>query len=535
MKKILISFFIFFNLILKAQENFEPIEFINYSALWQHTVVDSSRLDDTIYNGTKHLSNWGYKLLIGDTVGIFMFIDQSEVLQGAYIEKMNLKTGNKIWSNVFNIENSGEREFPSYFYLNVNGNIEILCFRNIQTFVHGIWVQAQISIREYDFKTGQLINHIYKQTELSSDEKLVFFPGKTFLFHGRTSGYYYCTSGYSDNSNFKYDIKEFDNDADLIKEDSIIRNKSFQYFTSQGWAMYNRDTLIQARHMFNNSHLDTIFQGDLDSSVYLVDIYSSDFKIIDSLYLTDFIPYNWHIIYGLDINAGLIAIYSKDSLSLDHSYDAISFFNFEGNPVESFDFKQTKPADLYVKKLPNEEGFLFVNRIVDDNIDNDRIIQIKKSDGNGNIELIKTISFKGGRYFGINSLDLLKNNTIIIGLTLWVPDPIKDGASISKTLYIVAIDGNELGLKSNNIDLLQIPHLSISPNPTSSYFTITCEEDGNKKLEIFDQLGRVVMEENIFNCGENQVDISGLNSGMYFVRLLDADNDVLGVGKVFKK
>lgn len=522
MKKLFLLILIFQNLIFNAQDHIKPINFDNYSPLWQHLVVDSTRLDDTINNGTKHLINWGKTLIVGDSIGYFVYIDQTKNLQGAYIEKINFKTGALLWHNVFNIETSGEREYPSSVYLNDNGNLEILCFRNIQESFISLWTKAQISIRKYNSNNGELLSHNYNHNNLTTDEELLFFPGKANIFPAPSKSYYYCTKDIGGSSTI-YALKEFNQDANLIQIDSLERYTKYPFGTSQSWIKYRRDTLIQARHMHMQNPLKPFIQENYDTFEFWVDLYSSTFDSLNSYNLSNDLPYNWSIILNYD-KAGYLKIISQDSIYVDNDYTAFVYFDMQGNYYETLDYGKNLPANILSAKLPNQDGFLLINRVIDSDINNKRIIEISKSDGQGNIELIKTLSFEGGRYFSIQALDILKNNTILLGLALWVPDPDKAGTSISKILIIVAIDGNELGLVNTQNEITKIDDIIIYPNPAKDIITIEFPSIFSGSIDIIDILGSKIKTGFIKNQHKQNIDVSSIRSGVYFIRAKDEKN-----------
>ena len=64
------------------------------------------------------------------------------------------------------------------------------------------------------------------------------------------------------------------------------------------------------------------------------------------------------------------------------------------------------------------------------------------------------------------------------------------------------------------------------PNPANSYLNFATNSNENIDIQIFDMLGKSILR--IENAG-NSVDISKLNSGIYFVHI------VLGTKKSTKK
>lgn len=79
-----------------------------------------------------------------------------------------------------------------------------------------------------------------------------------------------------------------------------------------------------------------------------------------------------------------------------------------------------------------------------------------------------------------------------------------------------------------------VTDLIISPNPTTDYFSInkTILPLGNYRLTVFDASGRQVFStENIYE----KIDINNWNSGVYFIEIRDATENLLSRGKLLKR
>jgi len=82
---------------------------------------------------------------------------------------------------------------------------------------------------------------------------------------------------------------------------------------------------------------------------------------------------------------------------------------------------------------------------------------------------------------------------------------------------------------------VSIPTVSVFPNPTAEILNI---ETGQlaysiQKAAIYNQIGQLVNISNLENG--NQINVSTLQTGIYFIRLLDANDKVLGVGRFLKE
>jgi len=71
-------------------------------------------------------------------------------------------------------------------------------------------------------------------------------------------------------------------------------------------------------------------------------------------------------------------------------------------------------------------------------------------------------------------------------------------------------------------------HVIIYPNPASESFNIALEDMTLKKVSIMDLNGKSMP---VFALGNNEYDVSQLNPGLYFVKLLD-ENDVVSIQKL---
>lgn len=64
---------------------------------------------------------------------------------------------------------------------------------------------------------------------------------------------------------------------------------------------------------------------------------------------------------------------------------------------------------------------------------------------------------------------------------------------------------------------------SISPNPATNILTISGEEIMTKKMEIFNILGQKIIEKEMMS-DENNIDITSLHNGIYFVKFKGASS-----------
>jgi hypothetical protein len=107
----------------------------------------------------------------------------------------------------------------------------------------------------------------------------------------------------------------------------------------------------------------------------------------------------------------------------------------------------------------------------------------------------------------------------------------------SKEVYqVVADDSTNLTTSSRQWNM-ELPNIKVYPNPATDYIyvytDILKEYRTDYTIEIMDQVGRVVITEDMFEY-ENikQIDLDALNKGVYFVRVKDKNQAVLSVTRV---
>jgi hypothetical protein len=92
--------------------------------------------------------------------------------------------------------------------------------------------------------------------------------------------------------------------------------------------------------------------------------------------------------------------------------------------------------------------------------------------------------------------------------------------------FIVGLYGTLLktvtgGLVNTSPVFLPDSYVKIYPNPSVGFITI--ENNENATIRLFDMNGKLVLTRQLYS-GENQVDISLLNNGMYIAKVISPKN-----------
>ena len=76
--------------------------------------------------------------------------------------------------------------------------------------------------------------------------------------------------------------------------------------------------------------------------------------------------------------------------------------------------------------------------------------------------------------------------------------------------------------------------IRIYPNPVERHLFVNIKGKSNSKLEIFNTDGKLEMKSRLID-GLNRIDISGLESGLFMVRIQNASNEVIFTGRIVKR
>jgi hypothetical protein len=128
---------------------------------------------------------------------------------------------------------------------------------------------------------------------------------------------------------------------------------------------------------------------------------------------------------------------------------------------------------------------------------------------------------------GANSACLSSDNnnalyltSIFQGTLLTSDGLVNSGSSSVSGNFVMKLDANFTGF--TDLTAKKIPSFDLYPNPANSIVNLACEQncEGYAGIEIFDTAGQLVLKSEI----RKELDISGLVSGLYLIRLLDSND-----------
>lgn len=83
-------------------------------------------------------------------------------------------------------------------------------------------------------------------------------------------------------------------------------------------------------------------------------------------------------------------------------------------------------------------------------------------------------------------------------------------------------------------DLAKDISVDIYPNPTSDWINIELQASSDIQVKLLDAMGRSVVSKLALVEGANQLNLSGATPGLYFLQLIDQDQQTLKTFKIVK-
>lgn len=551
------------NHFLWGQENkiYEPYQFENFTPKWQHAVIDTSLAkvfkqinpyngDSIFYDGFSQF--YGIDILQVDPVfyddKVFLIEQFGFVLnsEGAFIQCLNRNSGDLIWETGYDLRNISQREYPSYAFINKEGQLEILGYREDKTYdqyPQFYWKYAKMTIRKYDTNTGELVGWILTDEEDKQTAEL--WPTTPLLSVGVKSEIY----PYGDN---EYQYLELSDTLKSIVLDSIShiadtiinRRLLHKYVSTIQFKMFR--TLKNENIVFMYDAPISTFNFADSSEMYLMKIDNNNNVLVEKeikqiLKPTDYVSWT----YNIFSNDDHITFVGEEHFDVGDSTVPLMFysvFDSDANHIEEI-LLRDENGDPYfygdygarvglVLKLKYEPGILiFASELSSDGFN---YINIFKTDGNGNYVRVKHLKISGknhslgltGGYFtheGDVVLKVLDFNSDFENYT---------NSSTFATVYML-FSAEDLDIKTRVIELADCNQMNIYPNPANDELYVELNKEINGLIEIYDIMGKKMISKKINNEIIHKIDINSLPNGIHFVKVID-EGKVYSIGKLVK-
>ncbi len=552
-KKIFNTFIIIiFGVILYGQElTYEEVEFKNLTPVWLHSPIDSSLIGDGNYTGRNHFRNvfdHPFPHFISDNYLYIAYHVRYSFgdVEGALLEKIDLKDGKVMWQQKWDLRNNDRQEWVESIYMGDQGYLNVVTDKRIREPFYDIYHTFDnrgdtclINIRKFDIEDGSLVENTGGSVDDPESVRIKNNSYKTALFpDGNSFQYYDMTNSYETIS--LYNIDEYGHltsDAliDTIKFEGDVDIHDEEVYFYRRIYKVNKDTLISLNILRNKKKIGTDTQINVIDTQTIVTILNKEMKVINKFRIDTLLPYRYKHLYLNYADDKYFRIYGK---KLNKSYRDTFFyvlFNYEGDIERQFTgvYKNKNHHFYSIKYLEDEKEFL-LSTYSSHYYGLDFVLTTPYD----SVNQIKEFYYDDKTYgfFPLFIKQLGNNDILLYGYTAYYDKELS--FFVLKWPTMMRIKAEDLGLHgtaTRNI-LTNNNNISISPNPAKSTINLDLDEIFSGEIEITDALGRVVINTKVINVSRQNVDVSALTSGMYFVKLINRKNhDMYKVGRFVKE
>ncbi|MBK9270075.1 MAG: T9SS type A sorting domain-containing protein [Saprospiraceae bacterium] len=182
-------------------------------------------------------------------------------------------------------------------------------------------------------------------------------------------------------------------------------------------------------------------------------------------------------------------------------------------------------------KLKDEPGMLVLIESNNNPAPNRDRIYFYKTDGEGNMSLLKEIKVNTDYVPLLNYLLELENGDILWNALFRV----RGGPSFIDDRTITSRWSREsLGL-SSSADHEKDNGMKVYPNPVKSTLLMSNPDFEINRIQVFDLEGKKHMDVNFSPSNQQTVEISGLSPGMYLVQAIGKQGQLIYTGKIIKE
>ena len=498
----------------------KPIVFKEVKPKWQTTLFDQAALSDST-DGYNRLGSWFNEyVIIDNSIITYSYIASPQDIEGGYIQRTDLETGNVIWKNRFDYHTDGEQKAIKRIFLNENNNLEIIGQKSLDSFSTNRWIPFVIKDENtvlfrkvFDVENGNLVLDYEADKDagaLVMTYSYVNGSAQTYLFNEKNHIAY-----------FRNPLKSGKQALQLVKLDK------------EGKQFHVSDTLNYSGLVRNIIKDDSVFFtiSSFQQKV-LFQFFDSNFNKLDSISLSPEIGVENLSIVNVDPIKKTIVLSTQtfNESSIDSFYIySIYVCNFEGEILNSAKF-YTYKSTIFSIYLHENDIYILNSELRGDLENFTSSMVIRKSNSQHAFDEIYNFVIEDHEKIPLVSNLTTNNNGDLILLI--------DETSITKTsnssytfdrnanaLTMICLNKDSIPLffpNSLNNEITNESPISVFPNPTSDIFKIESTQIINS-IKIFKIDGTMVINQNQLS-DSNYIDLKNQPSGIYIMQCTTDNN-----------
>jgi len=511
-----------------------PIEFIDYTPKWIHIPIDSTLIDNERYDGMNHFTSNDFPLpllLEKD----YMYITANTIVKnennqknaGGLIEKIDVNTGQTVWSSYFDSRNNDRDEYIESIFYNENKDLEVITDRRIKNDKYwgndALGDTAVLSRWVFNKNTGEILGHNYIDSKDTLAKTIKFSKhNRRLLYHQRNGNFqYFRTDG------LDYSLSILDENGRILKSKvtDTIKFEKYYDFDSIYVPAFNRmkkindDTLITLDLIYDR------YKREKFDRQTRINLYNKKLEITKSLSIDSLLPDRFDFLRIYTSNDKYFSLFGRfKEYYVKRDTLFYRFFDYDGNLIRHFtSIYNNENVFFKYTYLEIEKEFLIValDRYFT------KLIFLKPKE-DGTFEFVKEFYFKdNGRAFIPRLIMQLKNGDILMkGKN---SNKVADITKLQQWNNWVCISAKDLGLKSTSIveAIKDLPEIKIYPNPTKDILNIEFQDSFEGNVEVKNELGQSILKKKIEEVINLKLDVSSLISGIYFIEIHDFNGQLI--------
>lgn len=527
---LLITLLLVTNLIAQRAGNFVPLEYEGLTPQWTHASVDSTIIDHIAedardvgigFDGYSHIhksDNIEHRPLIADNYLYQVSRTIYDIdISGGLIEKIDLRTGEKLWQSTFDLRTSDYREYIERTILKedtlilINYKITVpdspTNFFPIVGFA-GFGGEGVLKIRKYNIETGDLIS---ENTANQFDPKVKFLqvgPDDSAQINLLGDSLLEVVQFSLDRDGIKVFFDTINYQGLLVNEPdtlySIIENADWK----KSW-WYNGNRVIKSDDGVLY-WVDGIVPNDNtprhEAYIVIMDGKSTKRVSLNELPLQNNQIFRWYLV----------------DVTEDYLMMRIGYFN--NDDVCDYvvldrdgQFIQRLKTDYCNTNYPykNDKGE-FVSMSFGGKIDDVYHINFNKFDGEEIVQMSNFGLKNPGYATWPNRLYPLKDGDYLVEL---FNTEITETSTLGRFYHYLRVSPQDIGFESVAVQEVKKQSLDfdIIPNPNHGIFQVQFDQNLSGKLTLYNSAGMLISSSKINGQANISFDISDLASGFYFV------------------
>ena len=510
---------------------YQPIQFENITPDWYFT-SGSEVFKSPYYDVYNKLYRYYFQkpVLENNYIYNLLLVDGRDQ-EGAYLEKIDSETGEKIWFNYFDLTTSDRQEAPVLMRINSGESVEIVSQRlnvpfSTENDLYNSGVDMSVVYRKYSDVDGKLMEELIPE---ASDTLALRTQFSAFVRGNRVSYFFSEEDG-----NFRY--------IERLKFNNKYKFKSYK-IDKRGHVLSQTDTIDLGYDVFNANLLkkgpDTLvyfYFNPIEKQAY-IQYYSYDLNKIDEKPLEGF-NINFGILMREANENHVLVQYTEDTEMFFESV-VILAYDYSGKLLNKFKFLDEPNVSFAYKFLEQDNEFLIFQSRYKDGALIKRESRVFKTQNGSMVFKISITGIDSLRVFSPYSFEF-KGDDLIVSMAegaFYVNEKGKFEQDIfAQALSTMSVSLEQLGLVSSNKDLAEDVMVFLYPNPAHDYLHFSGQGiENSDRWEIYDLRGHLVKSSStIGNIAEQRIEIRDLIPGMYFVSFRDRKTHQLYSKRFFK-